>query len=419
HEYNTVILKDWHREWPGADHKIIEIAEQGIDDSHKKLWRHTINHLGLAFYDKHASLLDSWRVLKSGRDATAASRVLRKVIANSINEEEKSIALQYLETLRKGRGDSARAFITAIASPESSSKEGMMQGVIASVDGVLQEQMDRLPELAAESASKLISNISTVLMFGLNVLLIPIYAFFLTLAMPTIRVTAKAYVPITGHDRTMRIIQKIEKAVAAFFRGRLIVCVICALLTWIGFLILGIPYAALFGLLIGLATAIPLAGLVFLVPAILLTIVEGGDNVALRVTMAIVLYGAVQALEATVFTPTIMGKEVELHPVLLIVALMLCGSLLGVLGLILAVPIAATVRIFAREFFLPKIREAAGVPSTMMLRKSDLGTFADNMDEHPSGASAVHPPGHEKIDEQDMSDFDSDDSASDSDTPQE
>lgn len=405
----SLILKDWHRAWPGTDSATILQAQQalegqGLTTADVRLWRHSINRLGLALYLKHQALLESWRVLKSARDVTTeASRALQASLSADIDDSQRSAALQYLDNLRQRRGDAAHAFIAAISSSDRVQSEGLMQGIIASVDGVLQEQMDRLPELAAESASNLIANISTVLMFGLNILLIPIYAFFLTLAMPTIRATAKAYIPIKGHDRTLRIIQKIEKAVAAFFRGRLIVCVICAILTWIGFLILGIPYAVLFGVLIGLATAIPLAGLVFLVPAILLTIVEGGDNVALRVSLAIAVYGAIQALEATVFTPTIMGKEVELHPVLLIVALMLCGSLLGVLGLILAVPIAATVRIFAREFFLPRIREAAGVPSTMMMRKTDSGDFTDYMSERSPEENVSSEGAH---DEHDLSDFD-------------
>jgi predicted PurR-regulated permease PerM len=206
----------------------------------------------------------------------------------------------------------------------------------------------------------------------------------------------------------MRIVQKIERAVAAFFRGRLIVCIICALLTWIGFAILQIPYAALFGLLIGLATAIPMAGLVFLVPAIVLTIIEGGDSITLRVLMAIAVYGGVQTLEATVFTPTIMGKEVELHPVLLIVALLLCGSLLGILGVILAVPIAATIRIFAREFFLPRIREAAGVPDTMMMRRGGTERSIKTKDiMNPENKSANQPPRQSatEVDDSDLTDF--------------
>ena len=169
-------------------------------------------------------------------------------------------------------------------------------------------------------------------------------------------------------ERWLRIIHEIEQAVAAFFRGRLIVCLICGLLVWVGFAIIGVPYAAVFGLLIGLATAVPLAGLLFLVPAILLTVLDGGDAVLLRVSMVVAVYTVVQALEMTVLTPTIMGREVELHPVLLIASLVFLGNLMGVFGLILAVPIAATARILSREFLLPRLKMLGAVPMTSLWR---------------------------------------------------
>jgi predicted PurR-regulated permease PerM len=71
--------------------------------------------------------------------------------------------------------------------------------------------------------------------------------------------------------------------------------------------------------------------------------------------MVVGIYAAIQAVEA-VLIPIVMGRDIELHPVTLIVALLLCGKLLGVLGLILAVPIAATVRILARVYLWPRLR---------------------------------------------------------------
>ena len=81
---------------------------------------------------------------------------------------------------------------------------------------------------------------------------------------------------------------------------------------------------------------------------------DGGTGVT--ITLIITVYVIVQVLETVVLTPTIMGREVELHPVTLIIALLLCGKLLGILGLILAVPIAATVRILARTYLWPRLR---------------------------------------------------------------
>jgi predicted PurR-regulated permease PerM len=122
----------------------------------------------------------------------------------------------------------------------------------------------------------------------------------------------------------------------------------------------GVPYAVLFALFIGLATAVPLAGFLFLVPAVVMTLLDGGT--AMTATLVIGVYTVVQLVEMLVLTPGIMGHEVELHPVTLIVALLLCGKLVGILGLILAVPIAASGRILAREFLWPWLKQWADQP---------------------------------------------------------
>ena len=363
----------WKRNWPGAMWQELQDAREKLPQTHRNQWNVAMAYLGQQYAKEHQRMLNQWEKIRNGQgvNASAANGFLDALEAD-IDDQSRVESLKFINSLRNKGDVTSRELLIAISGPSSGDSQGVVQEMVLSMNAVLQQQIAKLPDYAAGWAGDLLANIGTVLMFSLNIFLIPVYAFFLCLGMPTIRATIKAYIPIKGHDRTLRIIQRIERAVAAFFRGRLIVCIICAILTWIGFAILGIPYAALFGLLIGLATAIPMAGLVFLVPAIILTLIEGGDGIALRAALAIVVYGIVQALEATVFTPTIMGKEVELHPVLLIVALLLCGSLLGVFGLILAVPIAATVRIFAREFFLPRIREAAGVPDTMMIKRAEV-----------------------------------------------
>jgi predicted PurR-regulated permease PerM len=145
----------------------------------------------------------------------------------------------------------------------------------------------------------------------------------------------------------------------------------------VGFTGTGVPYAALFSLFIGLATAVPLAGLLFLVPALIMTGLDGGTGIT--VALVALVYVVVQVLETVVLTPTIMGREVELHPVTLIIALLLCGKLLGILGLILAVPIAATMRILAREFFWPWLTGYVTTGQTTIFRRTESSILPPNV----------------------------------------
>lgn len=230
--------------------------------------------------------------------------------------------------------------------------------------------MAGISTMATNAIKGILGNITQVFTITLDLVLIPIYAFFLTLAMPRLRASLKALVPLKGRNRTLKIMHAIERVVAAFFRGRLIVCTICGILFYIGFAALQVPYAAMFAFFIGAATTVPLAGLVFLVPAVLLMVVDGGDAVLMRTVLVVGVYSLIQTLEATVFTPTVMGKEVELHPVILIIALVFFGRLWGILGLILAVPAAATMRILLREFLLPRLGKPAPATTRALLKGS-------------------------------------------------
>jgi predicted PurR-regulated permease PerM len=246
--------------------------------------------------------------------------------------------------------------------------------VVQNLEKQVNTQIEALPTRLGGWATSGLTSVDQVLAFGLDILLVPIYAFFLLIAMPSVRTGVHRYLPLWHREQLIRIIRDIEKVVAAFFRGRLIVCLICAVITYVGFLAVGIsgtgvPYALLFSICIGLATAVPLAGLLFLVPALVMTGLDGGSG--LTVALVAVVYVVVQVLETVVLTPTIMGREVELHPVTLIIALLLCGKLLGILGLILAVPIAATMRILAREFFWPWLTGYVTTGQTTMFRRSD------------------------------------------------
>ncbi len=227
------------------------------------------------------------------------------------------------------------------------------------VEAAVRKSVAALPEKLGGWASNGFQSLSGVMSFLLSALLVPIYAFFIAIAMPTIRRDMQSYIPAHYRAQAVRIGADIERVIAAFFRGRLIICVLCALVGIAGFLSLGIfgikaPYGVFFGAAIGVATVIPLAGLIFLVPAIALAMFEPGAT-AWSAGAVVLVYAIIQGTEA-VLIPVVMGRSVELKPVTLIVALLLCGKLLGVLGLILAVPIFASARILAREYLWPSLR---------------------------------------------------------------
>ncbi|MDW8373518.1 MAG: AI-2E family transporter [Planctomycetota bacterium] len=287
---------------------------------------------------------------------------LRAAVSSRLDAERRTALqaeLQELERAERGGAASAHELLNELRGGDMLlGGEAMAEG-LARIVSAISDAVERFPQRLAEWAEQAFANVGVFAGVLLDLILIPIYAFFLILAMPVIRSEIKALIPAAHRDDTLRIIREIERAVAAFFRGRLIICLICSLVGVLGFLLLqlfgyGVPYGIFFGVLLGLVTPIPLAGIVVIVPALALVLLQP-DAGALHLVLVLLVYGAVQATEA-VLIPLVLGREVELHPVWLIIALLLCGKLMGVLGLILAVPIAATVRILGREYLWPRMK---------------------------------------------------------------
>ncbi|MDA3962208.1 MAG: AI-2E family transporter [Planctomycetota bacterium] len=381
----------WEGSWPGVEPEELDAVAAALPEHQRERWRQVVAWYGRLWAFQHLQLLAVWNgaepppapAIDMVALAPAARAHAERVLFNpaalaarwasfaaseeAVNEVAQLQMLSQLRTAEQGDRSYAIALLSRLHG--SSGGEALSQDLLVRASALLQTGLTHASDFIAAQASDLVTNVGAVLAILLDFFLVPIYAFFLTLAMPGIRRTVKRYVPVRGRERTERILREIERAVSAFFRGRLIVCLICAGLVWVGFMICGVPYPLLFGLVIGLATAVPLSGLLFLVPACVLVMVDGGDMMLWRLSGAVATYALVQTLEMTVFTPTIMGREVELHPVLLIVALLLCGKLLGILGLILAVPIAATARILLREFALPQLRRSAAVHGTARIER--------------------------------------------------
>jgi predicted PurR-regulated permease PerM len=147
----------------------------------------------------------------------------------------------------------------------------------------------------------------------------------------------------------------ISKSLGGWVLGTLIAMVLIGTLTFLGLLLLGIPYAVLLGIVAGLCEVIPYLG-----PwisgsiAVVATLVMTGSP--LKAVAVVVLFLIIQEVEGNVVQPLVMHKAVNLDPWLVIVSLLIGGQLLGIIGVILAVPVAAVLQVLALQVVAPAIR---------------------------------------------------------------
>ncbi len=137
----------------------------------------------------------------------------------------------------------------------------------------------------------------------------------------------------------------------AFLRGQLILCVVMGLVVGITMAAIGLPYAWLIGLLFGVLEFIPNLGpTIASIPTVFIAFIQGSDVLHISNTwFAVVVVGVntlLQQLENNFLVPRIMGQSLNLHPVVVLIAAIIGARLGGVLGILLAAPVTATLRVF-------------------------------------------------------------------------
>ena len=201
--------------------------------------------------------------------------------------------------------------------------------------------------------SQVLGFVGTVFGIIAGLALVPIYAFYLLLEKRGITTRWRDYLPVQDSrfkDEMAFIINSINEYLVAFFRGQVLVAVCDGILYTIGFLLIGLPYALLIGVMATFLTIIPFLGAITTcVSALIIALVAFGDWQ--HPALVLVVFAVVQSLEGFVIQPKIMGDRVGLHPMTIIVALMVGTTLLGgILGGLLAIPLAAVLRVLMARY---------------------------------------------------------------------
>ncbi|HHT9130327.1 MAG TPA: AI-2E family transporter [Candidatus Brocadiaceae bacterium] len=159
----------------------------------------------------------------------------------------------------------------------------------------------------------------------------------------------KELFPLSKREQAVRLLSKVNDNLRYFLRGQLIICLILSLIYSIGLTIAGIPLSFLIGFIAGFGNLIPYVGTgTGIVLASALSTFQFHD--LKHILYILIPFGVGQLLEGIVITPRVMGKGLGLSPAMVILSILICSQLLGFLGLLLAVPIASTVKVFIDEF---------------------------------------------------------------------
>ncbi len=174
--------------------------------------------------------------------------------------------------------------------------------------------------------------------------LVPIYVFFILLYSDHFKLFFERVTPEDAEDNYLTVVTKIRSVVQGYIGGMGVVILIIAVLNCIGLFALGIKYALFFGIFSAILTIIPYIGIAIgaSLPALFALVTT--DSLWYPAGV-LIIYAVVQFLEGNVITPKIVGDKVNINPLAAIIALIIGGSIWGIIGMILAIPMTGILQI--------------------------------------------------------------------------
>jgi predicted PurR-regulated permease PerM len=187
--------------------------------------------------------------------------------------------------------------------------------------------------------------------FLVNLFIIPFITFFILTEGDTAVKRLIEKVPNKYFEMVLNVLDKIKKELVGYLRGWILDSVIVGILNIIGFYIIGVNYALLLGIFAGISNLIPYVGPFFgVIPALLISLSQCGDFRQAFPILAVTLI-LVQLLDNIIIQPLCFSKSVDMHPVTVIFVLIIGNSLMGIAGMLLAIPIATILKSSAVETY--------------------------------------------------------------------
>ena len=182
-----------------------------------------------------------------------------------------------------------------------------------------------------------------------------LYLIFLLLDYPKVSHGWKGLLPPASKDAVTGFVSDFSSGMNRYFRAQALVASITGVLLTVGFLIIGMPMAILLGLFIGLLNMVPYLQIIGLIPAFFLALVhalETGGNLWTMLALTGLVFGVVQIIQDAILVPRILGKEMGLSPAMILLSLSIWGKLLGIFGLLIALPMTCLLVAYYRRFLI-------------------------------------------------------------------
>ncbi len=209
----------------------------------------------------------------------------------------------------------------------------------------IKESIPSLINAFPSIGSFVFKNINNLILFILYLFIIPFFTFYLLKDFSDFK--RRKFSETKGSLIRGRL-EEFDAIISNFIRGQLTICFIIAILYSIGLLIIGVPFALLLGFIGGIGDIIPYLGTYTALALSILVSLSYSPSLK-TVIFILLLFAVVKGIDNFILSPKILGKSSGLHPVIVIISIFVGGKLLGVMGMLIAIPFTALIKILLKE----------------------------------------------------------------------
>lgn len=206
-----------------------------------------------------------------------------------------------------------------------------------------------------------IAGVISWLLHTLEWLLTFIYVIFILIDYPALKQGFKKLIPPKYRTTVLGIFHDIAVNMNRYFRGQALLALCAAVFYCIGFSIVGIPMAIVLGILVGVLYMIPYFQYVTLIPVAAVCLIDsmaGNTGFWTEFGQCLLVYVVSQCVCDYILTPKIMGKALGLNPAIILLSLSVWGTLMGIIGMIIALPLTTLILAYYRQYFIEPAESA-------------------------------------------------------------
>ncbi|MFP7171352.1 AI-2E family transporter [Terribacillus sp. 7520-G] len=213
---------------------------------------------------------------------------------------------------------------------------------------ILNELQTRGTSMLNNLFSNLSSFVGAVTEVIISIVTVPFILFYLLKDGKKLPVYILKLLPVRFRSQTYEVMSEMNHQISSYIRGQIIVSFVIGVLLYIGYLIIGLEYAPVLAVIAAFTSVVPYLGpAIAITPAIIIAIVTS----PFMLLKLIVVWTVVQLVEGKFITPQIMGRNIRVHPITIIFVILTAGNLFGVVGVILAVPGYAILKVIVTHTF--------------------------------------------------------------------